>query len=68
MINPVNSRCGLEGCDCGHTIERLVKALEAAQWRGGEPGEDYCPVCMRDDCAGHAKDCIVGIALTEAKS
>ncbi len=24
----MNSRCGLEDCDCGHTIEKLVAALE----------------------------------------
>ena len=30
MSNPMSARCGLEDCDCGHTIEVLLKALEAA--------------------------------------
>ncbi len=66
--NPMNARCGLEYCDCARMIEKLVKALELVQWRGGDPGEDYCPVCFRDYCAGHEGDCIVGIAIKEAKS
>jgi len=28
VSNPMNARCGLEDCDCGHTIEKLLKALE----------------------------------------
>ena len=51
----MNAPCGQEDCDCGHTIERLVAALEAAQWRGGEPGADYGPVCVRGARAGHAR-------------
>jgi hypothetical protein len=27
----VTARCGLEDCDCGHTIDRLVLALENAR-------------------------------------
>ncbi len=29
MTNPnsMNSRCGLEDCDCGHTIDLLLRAL-----------------------------------------
>jgi len=30
VSNPMNARCGLEDCDCGHTIEALRKALEHA--------------------------------------
>ena len=25
--NPMNARCGLEGCDCGYTIDLLLRAL-----------------------------------------
>ncbi len=28
--NPMNARCGLEDCDCGYTIEKLVASLELA--------------------------------------
>ena len=28
--NPMNSRCGLEDCDCGYVIEKLVTALKRA--------------------------------------
>ena len=61
----MKTRCGLEDCDCSHTIEQLVKALKAVEWLM-EQGEDYCLVCLRDMCAGHATDCIVGVALMEA--
>ncbi len=27
MANPMGARCGEAGCDCGHTIEKLVDAL-----------------------------------------
>ena len=29
--NPMHSRCGLEDCDCGYVIEKLVLALEHAR-------------------------------------
>ena len=45
------------------TIEKLVKALKAVEWTGESRDADYCPVCLRDDCAGHADDCIVGAAI-----
>ncbi len=32
------ARCGLADCDCGHTIERLVKALEAVTVRDDVDG------------------------------
>ncbi|KKL10452.1 hypothetical protein LCGC14_2555670 [marine sediment metagenome] len=28
--NPMNSRCGLEDCDCGYVIEKLLTALKRA--------------------------------------
>lgn len=28
--NPMNSRCGLEDCDCGYVIEKLISGLESA--------------------------------------
>lgn len=59
-------QCGLADCDCGYTIDKLAAALKAVEWPV-EHGEDYCLVCLRDMCAGHADDCIVGIALAEAK-
>jgi hypothetical protein len=27
-MTQMKARCGQENCDCGHTIEKLVKALE----------------------------------------
>ncbi len=38
--NPMNSRCGLEDCDCGHMIEKLVKALEKITERMGKYSRD----------------------------
>ena len=60
MIGP----CGIDDCDCDQTIEKLVKALKVVEWTGESRDADYCPACLRDDCAGHADDCVVGIALT----
>lgn len=39
--NPMHSRCGLEDCDCGYVIEKLVKGLEA--------GLAYLPTCEGRD-------------------
>jgi len=31
VSNPMKAPCGLENCDCGHTINRLVLALANAR-------------------------------------
>ena len=31
----MKGRCGLEDCDCGHTIEKLLAALEVIAQREG---------------------------------
>lgn len=51
--NPMHSRCGLEDCDCGYVIEKLVKALRLGLrshpahicGAGGMPPSE-CPGCV----------------------
>ncbi len=36
----MTARCGLEDCDCGHTIEKLLTAMEEITQRKGAYSRD----------------------------
>ncbi|KKK63220.1 hypothetical protein LCGC14_2996460 [marine sediment metagenome] len=63
--------CGQEDCDCGHTIEKLVKALEECQRLATERIRTADAAVKKDI---YAADALMGIAVTardaikEAKS
>ena len=38
MANPMNSRCGEEGCDCGYYIEKLIELVEQSMAEYDDPG------------------------------
>lgn len=48
------------------TAPKLYRALEAAQWCQTHLGS-LCPTCERPDHAGHASDCMIDLALREAR-
>ena len=43
--NPMHSRCGLEDCDCGYVIERLVMRLEEIAKGEGRFNRDHLTHC-----------------------
>ncbi len=61
----MKARCGLEDCDCGHTIETLVEALKTAsqEWHQVRVHEGAWKDCRTDGC-GSDHD---ALAPTEAK-
>lgn len=61
--NPRNSRCGLENCDCGYVIEKLMKALET---HGCELSRNDKPPCI-DERPALVHWCETCLALDAAK-
>ena len=57
MSNPMNSRCGLEGCDCGYAIDKLLEALEGLMpWMGTALADNAFAGCVLPLAANKATE------------
>ena len=66
----MNAPCGQEGCDCGHTIEKLERRLGSVCRNSehcAEHGTTFFAGCLGCDCAAAARAHRASHRVSEAK-
>ncbi len=61
-VMPATQNSGFVAKAC-NTHHPLVEALKAVEWSMAYGMQSCCPLCLREDKAGHEADCKVGTVL-----